>query len=283
MRQNKPLTLKNEALYIMAYTVVFLFVALWVGGPLRSGLGIPMALFIPGYSIVSAMFPEKEPVSGWRRLGLSLLLQLLLVTGLGFVMNFTPWGLRLYPVLVLNSAIVLVSEAVAHYRRLKVPEERRFELTVPLPGDWRGEHAKPDKVLSVVVFVTAAIAVGAFVYAAGHPLSKEKVTELYILGPDGRAGNYGQAVKVGEETALTVSVVNREQGTMTYELRMVVDGAQEGDLVSTGALMPGSRWDKQMYYIPTTPGVKKVEFLLYLADQREPYRKTHLWVNVTEE
>lgn len=264
----------------MAYAVLFLSVAFWVKGPFQIALGLPIALFLPGYSLVSAFFPRKEPLGGWQRLALSLLLQILVVPGLGFVLNFTPWGLRPYPILVLSSVIIIVGGAVAYYRRLKELAESRFDLAIPIPDWWWPDHARPDRILTGVVLAAVLVAGGAFVYAVSHPIYRENVTEFYVLGSDGRAGNYAEDVKVGEKAAFTLGVVNQEQIWMIYELAKVVDGVQDGDRVTIGALAPGVAWQNEVDFLPTSPGLKRVEFLLYVAGQLEPYREIHLWVNV---
>ncbi|MDD5289565.1 MAG: DUF1616 domain-containing protein, partial [Dehalococcoidales bacterium] len=47
------------------------------------------------------------------------------------------------------------------------------------------------------------------------------------------------------------------------------------------SLAPGEKWQNTISFVPkvATPE-EKVEFLLFIDGQSEPYRKLHLWLNV---
>ena len=77
--------------------ILLLLVFLFPSNILRIIVGIPFLLFIPGYTLLSAIFTKKEGMSGIERVALSFGLSITVVPIIGLVLNYTPWGIRLYP------------------------------------------------------------------------------------------------------------------------------------------------------------------------------------------
>jgi hypothetical protein len=61
-------------------------------------LGSVFVLFIPGYVTVEALFPKGRELDGVERFALSVGLSLALVPLIGLLLNYTPWGIRLTPI-----------------------------------------------------------------------------------------------------------------------------------------------------------------------------------------
>ncbi len=66
---------------------------------LRQALGFTYILFLPGYSLVSVLFPEKK-IKGFEKTTLSIGLSLALTPLLGMLLNYTTWGLRTWSVTI---------------------------------------------------------------------------------------------------------------------------------------------------------------------------------------
>lgn len=93
-------------------------------------LGSVFVLFIPGYVTVEALFPKGREMDGIERFALSVGLSLALVPLIGLLLNYTPWGIRLTPI-VLSLVVFTVGVAgVGAGRRFKLALER-FELKRP--------------------------------------------------------------------------------------------------------------------------------------------------------
>jgi uncharacterized membrane protein len=73
---------------------------------LRYVFGSVLVLFLPGYSLIEALYPKKE-LDDLTRLALSIGLSLALVSLAGLVLNYTPWGIRLFPVAVSLAGMTL--------------------------------------------------------------------------------------------------------------------------------------------------------------------------------
>jgi uncharacterized membrane protein len=120
------------ALVVLTLGVVFLPVVSET--PLRIILGLPFVLFIPGYAFIAALFPEagsgpvdsdadadddpeERGIDGIERVALSFGLSIAVVPLIGLVLNFTPWGIRLVPIMLAVSGFTLVATAIAAVRR----------------------------------------------------------------------------------------------------------------------------------------------------------------------
>ncbi|MCW4009021.1 MAG: DUF1616 domain-containing protein [Candidatus Bathyarchaeota archaeon] len=93
---------------------------------LRSALGVFMVLFLLGYAIVKALYPSKIPfkigedyLGGLERFVLSLGLSIVVAPLILMLLNYTPWGIRLTPVVVSVFIIIAVSSSVAVLREFQ--------------------------------------------------------------------------------------------------------------------------------------------------------------------
>ena len=78
---------------------------------LRYVFGAIEVLYFPGYTLIEALYPKKEDLDSLERLALSIGLSLALVPLVGLLLNYTPWGIRLEPI-VISLSILGVSLAV---------------------------------------------------------------------------------------------------------------------------------------------------------------------------
>ncbi|NOQ33541.1 MAG: DUF1616 domain-containing protein [Methanosarcinales archaeon] len=98
--------------------------------PVRVVLGLLLVLFLPGYSLIAALFPGKEDLDSIERIALSFGLSIAVVPLLGLVLNYTSYGIRLVPILVVLSVFTVLLAVVACVRRLGLPEGERFVVVV---------------------------------------------------------------------------------------------------------------------------------------------------------
>ena len=118
--------LRNELALMSALTLLLIaIVALFPSSVLRGVLGAPFMLFIPGYTLVAVLFPARQAISTVERLALSVGASIVVVSLIGAVLNFTPLGVRLVPVLCSVSGFTLATSAMAWWRRRKLPQEKQ--------------------------------------------------------------------------------------------------------------------------------------------------------------
>jgi len=107
----------------LAITLASLAVVMLVKGgplmPIRYLLGAVSVLFMPGYSIVEALYPRGDELAPLERLALSIGLSLAVVPLVGLILNYTPWGIRLIPIVVSNTALTIALLTVAALRKAR--------------------------------------------------------------------------------------------------------------------------------------------------------------------
>jgi uncharacterized membrane protein len=96
--------------------------------PIRIILGLPLVLFLPGYALIAALFPRKEDLDAIERIALSFGLSIAVVPLLGLALNYTPFGIRLLPILIVLSVFTISLAISAYVRRSMIPEEDRFSV-----------------------------------------------------------------------------------------------------------------------------------------------------------
>jgi uncharacterized membrane protein len=105
-------------LVIYAMPSAFPFVAIrWV-------LGSVFVLFIPGYVTVEALFPKGRELDSIERFALSVGLSLALVPLVGLLLNYTPWGIRLTPIVISLTILTVGLAVIALVRKYRISAER---------------------------------------------------------------------------------------------------------------------------------------------------------------
>lgn len=92
-----------STLFISANAPLGIAVFRWV-------LGSILILYLPGYCFVETLYPAKGELDDIERIALSIGLSLAITPLTLMVLNFTPWGIRLFPFL---TSLVLVTLGLA--------------------------------------------------------------------------------------------------------------------------------------------------------------------------
>ena len=88
---------------------------------IRNVLGTIFVLWLPGYSFIKALYPAKPPgkekeLDTVERAALSIGMSLALVPMAGLILNYTPWGIRLTPIVISLLFMTLAFAAVGLIR-----------------------------------------------------------------------------------------------------------------------------------------------------------------------
>ncbi len=271
----------EKDLLVVILLVVLLGIVLAVApdSVIRAVLGIPAALFFPGYALTAALYPRRDGLEGVPRLALSLGLSLAVVPIVGVVLNFTPWGLTAVSSVTVLGLLVVGLCVVAWVRRGRLPAGESFRLT---PGGWpRWSGSAWDRALVVLLALAVAGTLGAIGYAVASPRASESFTEFYILGADGKVADYPAVARVGQPTEVTVGIINREQEVASYRVVVTVDDAVSNEFGPV-TLEPDEKLERALSFTAAQPGDRrKVEFLLYRDGQPGAYLgPLRLWVKV---
>jgi hypothetical protein len=84
---------------------------------LRWIFGSAFVLFIPGYVAVEAVFTERHELDSIERFALSIGLSLAIVPLVGLLLNYSPWGIRLSPVVISLTILTVGLAMIALARR----------------------------------------------------------------------------------------------------------------------------------------------------------------------
>ncbi|MDP3562915.1 MAG: DUF1616 domain-containing protein [Methanoregula sp.] len=277
---------------------------------LRVILGVPVILFIPGYALIAALFPAAKDIDGIERIALSFGLSIAVVPLIGLALNYTPWGIRLDPIVTCLAIFTIGLCLVAQYRRARLPAAERF--TVPfgvlrqevVKEFFPGKTTRLDRILSIILLIAILAAVTTTIYVIVVPKEGEKFTEFFILGTDKKAADYPSRIMTGENSSLYIGIGNHEYRNISYTVETYLQTMTFDEKTNTSTLQAMDRIDRftvpvshnQTIITPYTFSAKKttynrIEFLLFndtvpgdtvkgMDRINQSYRDLHLWITV---
>ena len=250
--------------------------------PLRIALGLAFVLFFPGYVLVSALYPRQERLDGVERVALGLGLSLALVPLIGLALNFTPWGIRLTPIVASLSAWTLIVGGIAWRQRRRIAPSERFDVRFEPLVEWaRRPRSRIDLAFNVALVVAVLAVVGTVAWKIQQPTPGEAFTEFYILGAGGKLQDYPTDLRSGQGQSYNLGIINHEGGPATYDVRAFVDDTEVVGSLASLALADDETWEGVVEVTLMAPGERqKLEFRLFLAGSDEVYRTVHLFVDV---
>jgi len=266
----------NKILFIIVFITLLLFLLVtFTEGIPRVIIGTIAIIFFPGYTLLSAILPCRGDLFWVERVGLSFGLSIALVAMLGLILNCTPWGIRLYPVLITITSFVVITSVIGWYRQRRLLEAERLTVNLKLNFSGWQTWTKFEKSLYIVLALAILFALGAL-YVIAAPKQVVKYTEFHVLGTTGKASDYPRVVLNGETLYLTAVIVNYEHESTTYHIEIRIDG-EVVKQIATEKLNDGQEWECQIDLVPQKQGEnQKVEFYLYKNGMEQPYFDTPL-------
>jgi uncharacterized membrane protein len=277
---------------LVIFTDIFVLIPALSESFIRTALSLPLILFLPGYALIAMLFPEKTGLEGLERIALSIGLSAAVVPLIGLGLNFTPWGIKVVPLLTSLSIFTLLLSGVAYARRKRLPEDMEFEISFRTSAlnimneALQKPESKTEGILKIFLVISFLVLIGTFGYITFVPHESEPFTEFYILGPQRMAENYTTEYVQGESGTYIIGITNNEHKTMDYTM--------EVRLENKSLLLPKNLQNIRLAHNTTleeplviTPSIEgndmKLEFLLFNETEKKvPYRDLRLWVNVTK-
>ncbi len=215
-----------------------------IGGALRLVVVAPVLVILPGYALLSLLFPRgadrrddarRRPLGGlglrgrglaWReRMLLSFGTSVALLPLFGFVV--TAAGAGFPPALAVGvpSGFVVACLLLAAVRRWLLPADRAYEVPV---RSWLAEldaavfdaHDRRDAVLNAVLVVVVSGALVGMGAAVVSPPAAEAYTDLSLLTTTGSGeyveSGYPSSLVAGESQPLVAAVTNHEDARADY-------------------------------------------------------------------
>jgi len=296
----------------------------WGANPGRVVLGFLVVFLLPGYALTALLFPTVSVYQDGRRgthldvLALRPIEWFLLTVGLsiavvpmvGFVLNFTTWGITRTSVIGGLVAVVVSAALVAAIRRFRAPSDH--EAYTPLVG-WVLEgvaglkqSVRQGPTAQTVTLALLLVSAGLVGGTLATQETGQEFTEFALLAnetEDGRyvASDYPQSFRDGESPTLYTQIGNHEGEEVDYTVVVVIQKVSDeeprrvvarSEISQFSATVPSNGTVTLRVPINTQEayeGEQQLVFLLYRGEPpAEPtienaYRSTHLWVTVGEE
>lgn len=237
--------------------------ALLVYGPtlpplIRAAVAGPLLFFLPGYAVVSALFPtglrpsdreqtgrtsgetspprpwfHRDAIDGVERAALSFGMSVVALPLVGVALAAAGVAISLPTVTEALSTIVVVGLVAATLRRWQYPENRRFRVRYREAigrgiAGVTGTRSRLDGLLNVALALAILTALVGVSYAVTipHATTADSSVELLTEGADGELTASGYPSTLGADgTELVVSVTNRDgeatQFTVVAQLQRV--------------------------------------------------------------
>jgi uncharacterized membrane protein len=266
---------------ILAALSLLLLVIVFFSDALRIILGLPFALFLPGYLLTAVLFPKKDELKGLARIALSMGLSIIIVPLIGLLLNYLSWGVRLLPMMLSLTFFNIILILLGWYRRTKLPEEKRFTLKLKINLIKWSYKSIETKVIHAALLITGLLLIVAAVFILSSPKTGESFTEFYITGQDDVTAGYPEQLHVGEYGTVKAVIINNEQQKTIYRMEIWADG-NIIQTISPICLENLEKWEETMSFKAVKPNDSaKVEFLLFRDSQdMKPYRQLRLWVEI---
>lgn len=248
---------------------------------LRIILGLPFALFLPGFLLTAVLFPKKDEIDGLTRITISVGLSIIIVPLIGLLLNYLSLGVRLLPMMLSLIFLDIFLLFLSWYRRTNLPEEKRFSLTLTIDLLKWSNKTKGTNIIHAALLITGFLLIFTSVFILSSPKTGKGLTEFYITGQDDITAGYPDQINVGENGTVKAVIVNNEHQKTRYRMDILVDG----DIFQTISPIDIENQEKQeitvLFNTEELEGLVNVEFLLYRDGQdMKPYRQLRLWVEI---
>ena len=279
---NKRIEIDLLAIVILTFMLVIIILTDSVQW-LRVVLGFAILILFPGYLFIGALYPRKDSLSHISRIALSLGLSVVMVVLTGLMLNYFPWGIGLYSIIISISILILLLSVIAWYIRGRYHPDERYGFSVK-PHSWNfiNYFGSLSRVHLSLVVLTICLITGFAVfisYTLAKPLERQPFTEFYILGIENRADNYPLALQLGEEGVVIVGIVNHEHEATDYRIE-VIAGNNELYKSLPIELKPEETWHREIKFTPEQVAKRqKIEFRL-TKDKGQPGGVRYIWVDV---
>lgn len=292
--------------------VIFIYMPFLNETILRVVFALPVAIFIPGYSLTAALFPSKKDIDLIERIALSFGFSIAVVPLISLGLNYTPWGIRLDPIVISLFIFTTAVLIIAQYRRalLPVDEQYRFLLRQMLADTgnelFPEEITKVDRLFSVLLVISIIVAIGTSIFVIAVPKEGEKFTEFYILGEEGKVADYPTKSAAGSLQSLIIGIGNHEYRNVSYIVETFAVNQMFNDTTNSSSIVSMELLDRiildvadnETVEIPynftiNSPSDNKIQFLLFVDDLPDDnvwgmerinssYQNLHLWIDMEE-
>jgi uncharacterized membrane protein len=215
--------ISQDVRWVLLGTLVATALAL-VGAPepLRVAPGLAAVLFLPGYALSIALFPDRE-FDAPERGGLAFGLSLALVAILGIPVLWDPLRFEYLPLIGLPLATVAFCLVAEWRRRAGHSSPMPAPASVEVPRTGARLRGVPFPLVTLLAIVTLGGATVAYVLFPSAP-----ATEFYTVESEGLTQDRPRRMTAGEESALDIGIVHGAATSETYRVGVMIGSETVG-------------------------------------------------------
>ena len=299
----------TDLLIVIIWTVLAIIGVLVIpdGNVARIILGIPLLLFLPGYAFVSLLWPEKSvnkkvkdseiegkdgsgfdrAIENLERIALSFGLSIVILIILGLVLGYSR-NLTFLPITGSLFVVIIVFGSIAWYRRIQVPKEERFNLSLlkertKISNEW----TLVDKGITASILVAIVFTASVFMYIVTTPIEGERFSEFYCVDENYTVENLPKDILINESKTIMIGVSNHEYSIVNYKIEISLlnlTGAIQNATLSTYNLTLDHDEEDIRPFTFEIERIGDYELLieLYKDGIDIPYCNIHIWLNVEQ-
>jgi uncharacterized membrane protein len=192
-------------------------------------LGLPLIFVLPGYLMMVALYPKRHTITIPERIALIFGLSVVLLPGIGLLLNFTPFGIRIEPILAGTVLVSALFCALTVYQRSQLELKDQF---LPLYDLLQGKiilasmsspESKNDKsliynVLKIGIVASIIGIIFMFYMFATTDQPREHFTEFTILDDSGLIIGKPWELESNRTYDVQININNHEGETIDYFL-----------------------------------------------------------------
>ncbi|WP_434531850.1 DUF1616 domain-containing protein [Haloarcula sp. NS06] len=279
-------------------------------------LGLVAILIAPGYALVALLFPRSSTeidgssdgrvgrISVGERLVLAVGSSVCIVPLLGLGLVLLSPGSTTGPYQLSIGITTAIFTIAATIRRMRVPSDERFsplrwETTVQSRVSLNPSGSVST--LYILLILGLLVSGSGIGYAAMSAERGEQFTEFALVTESANgepvASEYPSQIPLGSSRTVQVTIGNHEGQELNYTIVVVAQRIENGTVLATARIdrfknrvAEGETLKRSHEIAPTLVGENiRISYLLYRNDApvganprpENAYRRTHLWVTVT--
>lgn len=262
---------------------------------------LPLVLFLPGYSLLAALYPRPQVLSTIVRIALSVAFSVAIVPMLSLLLASSPLRFTRESLLGAVAIVSIALLVIAVCRRLL----DRSELDTSVTPSGADEAISPQKIGRSASAALLLFAVVILFPVVGSAFSErtERYTEFYLLESNGTPNASTQRPSPTFGAPLTLGIVNHEGREVGYTIVIhLVNGTPNSTAGETGgsnnaevhrvAVQDGAQHLLQYTPPAWADNSERIDFLLYRdvdldaarlnsgpVDSETGYRSLFLWLH----
>jgi uncharacterized membrane protein len=198
---------------------------------------------------------------------------MLLVSLLGFALNYTPWGITLNSIMVAVAIVITLNSVYSALRLRAVPSDK-----ITHPGGIINTQSR-SPILSTVMLVSIIGVISTSIVFLASEKSEDTFTSFFVASsPEGNVA-FPKDLVVGQEISVYLVLSNHEGKNCTYDVQQALNG-KSNKIGSNILLANGETWNQsvKLRFVSQGPD-QKVEFALYKNGQSY-LNPVYLWFNI---